>query len=259
MAPNSRFWPHLFIAFTVVSLLLFYSAYDKKTKQLDFGRLAAIFSFSDATYSLHEINKVAALAAIGLIAAAFILGPLARLWPSAFFKFLFMRKPIGLAGASFAIAHGAYSLVEFYHLDINRMVFQNEKAIGFLAAVGATIIFIAMSLTSTKEAVQKMGYGKWKALQTFGYAGLILAIIHFFVLETKPDVGFDVRPYGVAFFIFALLAVFMRAVVAFVANKPKEAFEQHTGEMHHCAIHPDNNPDCAFCAQGQKKAAKAKK
>ncbi|MEM2137599.1 MAG: ferric reductase-like transmembrane domain-containing protein [Candidatus Anstonellaceae archaeon] len=227
---NRNLLPYLFVVFVVISLLFLYTAYDKKAKQLDIGRLVKVLVFDDTGNSLREFNKVAALAAIGLIAVAFILGPLSRLFPGIFAKYLYFRKPVGVIGFVFALAHSVYSLVEFYKLDINLMLYNNPKLVALVSGAVALAIFAAMTLTSTASAVKKMGYAKWKALQTTGYAGLLLTVVHFFVIETKPDVGFDVRPYGVLFFYLAIAALLLRLLMIFWGHKPREAYHEHFGE-----------------------------
>jgi len=220
----------VFVAFVLVSLLLLYTAYDKKTKQLEFGKLADVVLFKDAAFSLREFNKVIALAAIGVLAACFLLGPLTRIWPRAFCSYLSQRKAIGLAGFALAALHSAYSFAEYYKLDVGLAFSTAQKTYAFSAGLAALAIFFLMAITSTAKAVQKMGYAKWKALQTTGYLGLALSIAHFFIIETKPGIGFDVRPYGMLFFYAAVLALLLRLAIIFIRHEPKTKFEHHVGE-----------------------------
>ena len=86
-----------------------------------------------------------------------------------------------------------------------------------------------MSATSNKTMMQKLGYKTWKAIQTFGYFGLLFVVIHFFLIESKPVAGLDVRPYGLVFFYLAIAALILRIIVIFVNNEPRKAFEHHFG------------------------------
>lgn len=228
-AARKYYWL-FFTALVLASLLLLYTAYDKKTGQLDFGKLVRIVAFEDAALSLRELNKVIALAAIGILAACFLLGPLSRIWPKIFCSYLGQRKAIGLAGFALALIHSAYSFAEYYKLDLGVVFSSEQKTHAFAAGAIALSIFFLMAITSTAKAVQKMGYAKWKALQTTGYLGLALSIAHFFIIETKPDIGFDVRPYGMAFFYAAMLALLLRLAIIFVKHEPKTKFEHHVGE-----------------------------
>ncbi|MDO8554333.1 MAG: ferric reductase-like transmembrane domain-containing protein [Candidatus Micrarchaeota archaeon] len=222
--------PYIFILLIVVSLFLFYTAYDKTSKSLVFETLVKVLSFEDFNKSLREINKVFALAAIGLIAISFILGPLSRFWPNLFAKYLYFRKPVGLAGFVLGIVHGAYSAMAFYNLDVSILLLQNEKSLALIFGVLGTIVFIVMSATSNKTMMEKLGYKTWKAIQTFGYFGLLFIILHFLLIETKPDKGFDVRPYGLVFFYLAIAALILRIIVIFVSNEPRKVYEHHFGE-----------------------------
>lgn len=224
-----KIMPYLVVIIVFTLLLLFYTAYDKSTKTLMFEKLVKVLSFQDITFSLKELNKVIALESIGLIAMVFLLGPLSRVWPI-FGRFLYLRKPVGLMGFGLAVIHGVYSSIEFYQLDVGKIFFENPKVIGIIAGFIALVIFFLMSITSSKEMEQRMGYKKWKALQTFGYVGLFFALIHFFVLETKPEIGLDVRPFGLLFFYIPIIAILARLLVIFITTPEKKSYEEHVGE-----------------------------
>lgn len=227
---NSKHKPLLFIALVFISLLLFYTAYDKETKTLVPQNLIDVVLFNDFDKSLSELNKVSALAAIGLISVAFILGPLSRMFPKTFAKILWWRKTVGLSGFAFALLHSIYAIAIIYQLDLDKMLFSNPKALGFVSGLIALLILFLMSITSTAEAVKKMGYKKWKMLQRTGYIALFLAIIHFIVLEIKPEKGFDVRPYGTLFLFIALIALILRILIIFLKLPEKKTFEEHAGK-----------------------------
>ncbi|MDO8633752.1 MAG: ferric reductase-like transmembrane domain-containing protein [archaeon] len=230
MTLSARAGSFVFVAAVFLSLLFFYTAYDKETKTLVPQKLLAVIFFSDAAKSWSELNKVAALAAIGLISCALVVGPLSKMFPKTFGKFLLYRKDAGIAGFLFAILHSAYSLFVIYGLDPNKMLFANPKWIGFVAAVLAFGIFFLMAITSTAEAVKKMGYIKWKLLQTTGYVALFFAIVHFLVLEIKPGKGLDVRPYGLVFLALAITALIVRLGFRALKTPPRTAFEEHIGQ-----------------------------
>lgn len=222
--------PQVFIAVVVVSLLLFYTAYDKQSKSLQPEKLVQVFSFSDANHSFREFNKVAGLAAIGLISVSLMLGPLSRMFPKTFAKFLSWRKPVGIAGFAFAVIHAGYSFIEFYKLDVGRALAPNAFGQGFLAGVGALIILFLMAVTSTQTAMQKLGYQNWKVLQTFGYLALLLAVFHFIVVETKPDKGFDVRPFALIFLFIPIVALLLRAGLPILRWEERRHYGEHFGE-----------------------------
>ena len=220
----------VFVAVVFVSLLLFYTAYDKESKTLVWQKLFGVLLFSDFSKSLSEFNKIFALSAIGLISFSLIAGPLSKMFPKHFAHYLPMRKFVGLSGFAFALAHSIYSLVIIYKLDFGKMFFSNTNILGIVSAIIAVVIFLLMSITSTRTAVQKMGYHNWKLLQTTGYAALFFSILHFVLLETKPGKGLDVRPFGLLFLALEIIALAIRAGTAIIRTKPRTGFEEHVGE-----------------------------
>lgn len=226
-----KMWPKsfAFILLIVISLLLFYTAYDKQTKILNFDKLFGILSFTNTQTSLSELNKVAALAGIGIIALVFIIGPLSKFRPLVFARYLVYRKPLGLMGFALVLIHSIYSAYVFYGFSIDKIIV-NDKLLPFIAGLLSLFIFFLMAITSTESAVKKIGYKNWKALQTFGYIGLLFAVVHFFVIESKPIVGFDVRPYGMLFFYLAVAALILRLILIFVQMEERKAYHEHFGQ-----------------------------
>ena len=224
-------WGQWIVVFLVLSsLLLFYTGFDKQTQSLNFNKTVQVLSFSDWNNSLKELNKVAALAGLGIISLTFIVGPLSRMFPKKFAHFLVWRKFLGLFGFGLIALHILYSLIVIYKLNVDSILFHNSNIQGFLAGFIALIIFGLMAITSTQKAVEKMGYSQWKKLQTTGYIALFLSIIHFILLETKPDKGFDVRPFGKLFFLLALIALLVRIGLIFVQIQQRSHYHEHLGE-----------------------------
>ncbi|MEM4295413.1 MAG: ferric reductase-like transmembrane domain-containing protein [Candidatus Anstonellales archaeon] len=211
----------------ILAFFIFYSGYSKEKKALDFSLLYKIISFEDYTFSIKEINKLSALAGLTLLAMAFLPGPLSKLWPQIFSKYLVLRKPIGIIGFLLILLHSYLSFVYYYKSDFYGALFNNPKVSAFIAALIAFIIFTAMALTSTKEAVNKMGYEKWKLLQRTGYIALALSLIHFIIIETKPDIGFDVRPFAYIALIIALLTLLLRIYVHIRKAPERKSYEEH--------------------------------
>ena len=227
MADGKKYLPYLFCLLVLLLLFVFYTSYSKKSKTLEPELAIKVLSFQDPPFSLKELNKIAALGSIGLIAIAFIIGPLSRLLRNIFGKFLYFRKPVGLIGFSLRLLHGIYSVIVFYNLDINKMFIENDEWIATVSAIAGFFVFFLMAITSNKLSVEKLGYKKWKTLQTFGYVGLGLVVIHFFIIETKPDTGFDVRPFGLLFFYIPIIAIILRMVLLLIKTKEKDKFEHH--------------------------------
>jgi len=178
-------------------------------------------------------NKIAALAGLALASITFLLGPLARFWPNLFARYISHRKYLGLFAFALIAAHAILSIVFYYGLSLEKMVYENPKVLGFYAASAAFTIFLVMSLTSTQKACEILGYRTWKAVQMTGYLALALSLVHFYILETKGERGFSVRPLGYAVFALGVLALVAKAV-AVLRHRAKTAYEQHVkGEAAH--------------------------
>ncbi|MBI5047067.1 ferric reductase-like transmembrane domain-containing protein [Candidatus Micrarchaeota archaeon] len=219
----------VFVFLVLLSLLVLYTAYDKQTKTLNEQKAIDVLMFVDSVKSLSELNKIAALASIGLIAVVFLVGPLSKFFPKLFGKYLVYRKPVGLSGLALGLIHGIYSAAVFYNFSLDNVI-SAGKELPIAASIIGLGIFIIMGITSTKKAVEYFGYKNWKTIQTCGYIGLLLIILHFFLLESKPVIGLDVRPYGLVFFYLAIIAIIMRLVLIIVETKDRKKYEQHFGQ-----------------------------
>ncbi|MAG18419.1 MAG: hypothetical protein CL944_03015 [Candidatus Diapherotrites archaeon] len=220
----------IIILLFVFSIIAFYTGYSKQSGTLEPDMVFEVLSFSDFAHSIDELNKVAALAGIGLIALAFLSGPLSRLWPKTCAWLLPTRKYVGIGGFILAALHSIYAIIIFYDLDLNQILLENPHALAIILGIIAILIFALITFTSTKKAVKQMGYSKWKTIQTTGYVALLLAVIHFILLETKPEIGLSVRPYGLLFLAIAIIALAMKGLMILIQSPEKKSYEEHIGE-----------------------------
>ena len=79
-------------------------------------------------------------------------------------------------------------------------------AFGFAALV----LLVPLALTSTKRAVARLGYARWKRLHQLVYLAVPLAVLHFF-LRVKAD---TTQPLIYAGILGALFAVRIAASLA---------------------------------------------
>lgn len=158
--------------------------------------------------------KVTALAGMFLIACTFLLGSLSYFIPEKFSKYRAWRRFLGVTGFFIILIHVILSIIFFYNLDLNKMFYNNPKIMALYSGIVAFLILLSMAITSNDNVIkfveQRWGYLGWKKLQTAGYFALALSILHVYLLETKPDVGFKIRPLGLAIFIFALIVLIAR-------------------------------------------------
>jgi sulfoxide reductase heme-binding subunit YedZ len=160
-------------------------------------------------------NPIAtAMNQLGLLALVFLCASLA----CTPFKILFgwkwpirVRKTLGLFGFFTALLHFLVYLVLDQVLQI-RAVIEDVIERPFIA-VGFTalVLLVPLALTSTKDALQRLGPVRWKRLHRLAYLAAGLGVLHY-VLRVKADLR-EPLVYGAV--LAALLGV---RVVAALRN-----------------------------------------
>jgi nitrite reductase/ring-hydroxylating ferredoxin subunit/DMSO/TMAO reductase YedYZ heme-binding membrane subunit len=115
------------------------------------------------------------------------IGPLCRL-DKRFLPILYNRRHLGVTMFLLALAHGAFSLVQFHALgDVNPLVslFSSNTRYGSLAdfpfqalGFGALVILFGMASTSHDFWLHNLGAPVWKGLHMLVYAAYALLIAH---------------------------------------------------------------------------------
>lgn len=143
---------------------------------------------------------------LGLTALIFLLASLActpakRImgwtWP------MRIRRELGL----FAFAYGTLHFLVYAIIDrvLNLDAVAEDIAKRPFITVGfvALVLLVPIAVTSTNDAVKRLGYRKWLQIHQLVYVAGILAVIHF-LWRVKIDVG---QPVNYALVLAALLAV----------------------------------------------------
>jgi DMSO/TMAO reductase YedYZ heme-binding membrane subunit len=204
--------PFLFCALVVISILLFYTAYDKKEKAINFKDLADVLLVKDLDHTMDELNKVWALAGLGLLSIAMAIGPLAVFFSGIAGKFLWWRRSLGLTGVTFVLIHSFYGIIIHYRFSAIKMFFENDKLWGVIAALFSLAIFLAMAVTSNSTSIKALGIKRWKMLHRLGYPTLALGVLHFIIMETKTGGRITLRPYGWVFLCLPFITLFLKFI-----------------------------------------------
>ncbi len=144
-----------------------------------------------AFYGKLGANPIAtALNQLGLLALIFLWAclactPLKLLlgwnWP------IRVRKTLGLLGFFTALSHFLFYLVVDQGLGLGKVLTDVAKrpfiAVGFLALV----LLVPLALTSTKKALQSLGFRTWKRLHRLIYVVAVLGFIHFLMRVKTHD------------------------------------------------------------------------
>lgn len=192
------------------------------------------------------INRMLALEGLVLLNASVLLGPLSRLLPKTFARFLPNRKALGLWGVAFITAHVLVSLQLNYAFDFTALqsapqgvgIVGGSQALltqaglflgglvqakpGLQAGVLAFLLLFAIALTSNRFSEKVMGHWKWKLLQRLSYLVLFVVLFHFYIMESSPA-GLAIRPVGIAIFIFTALVLSARLYDFMLGGKPEKS------------------------------------
>lgn len=175
------------------------------------------YNFGKITPS--EMIKTTGLLAIALLSLTLIIGPACRFFP-VLDVLKAHRKFWGISAFLAALTHTSLIFIYFYKFNFLKFIdFSNPKYLGILAGLIALFILAVVTVTSTKKAVEIFSPNIWKMIQTTAYLALILAIAHFYIVESKDGVLVIKRLLGQITFGFAGFVVFSRLIVSFIPGK----------------------------------------
>jgi len=134
-------------------------------------------------YSLFTANKAIAIASSLLFSFSLVLGPLRRL-TGKFRKAIRLRRTLGVTAAIFMVLHVALSLFFVEKFDLS---YYSQNWLSIVFGAIALVGFLLLWATSYQGAVDRLGQGRWKCIQTTGYIFLLLIILHIVVLGKIPN------------------------------------------------------------------------
>ncbi len=148
-----------------------------------------------------------ALSSLFLICVSLIIGPLATI-SAKYASLIEPRRAVGIAAFVFMAIHALLALDFMFGWDFNAVLGYFPTMI----SVPATVLLLAMVLTSSDWAVKKMGVGSWKTLQMLIYPAFLLILGHF-ILQSK---GLFVKTQAGTFVNLAEVAVLAICAVTIV-------------------------------------------
>ena len=146
-----------------------------------------------------------ALNQLGLLALLFLMASLACTPVKVLFGLTWpmrVRRTLGLFAFGAALTHFAVYVVLDQMLMLRAIVVDVAKRPFIAVGFSALVLLVPLAWTSSKEAVRKLGFKRWKLLHRLVYVVGALAVIHF-VLRVK--VGME--PLVYASVLAALLAI----------------------------------------------------
>lgn len=172
------------------------------------------YNFGKITPS--EMIKTSGLLAIALLSITLLIGPACRFFP--FLDILKAHRKIwGISAFLAAATHTILIFIYYYKFNLLKFVdFQNPKYLGILAGLIALGILLVVTLTSNKKALKALPPNTWKAIQTTSFLALLLAVVHFYIVESKDGVLVIKRLLGQLTFGFAALVALFRLIFQFL-------------------------------------------
>ncbi|MBI2039923.1 ferric reductase-like transmembrane domain-containing protein [Candidatus Microgenomates bacterium] len=178
------------------------------------------YNFGKVTPS--EMIKTTGLLAISLLGITLLIGPLSRILPGLNFLKAF-RKTWGILSFVAAFMHTLLVYTYFFKFNFLRFIdTSNPKYGGILSGLLALIILLLVTLTSNQKAIDKLSPRIWKIIQTTSYLALILAVLHFYLMEQADGALVIRRLLGQITYVAAILVIILRLLILFLPSK-KEA------------------------------------
>ncbi len=175
------------------------------------------YNFGKITPS--EMIKTSGLLAVALLSLTLLIGPLCRFFPG-LDGLKVHRKAWGIFAFTAAFVHTILIFIYYFKFNWLRFVdISNPKYLGLLTGLVALTILALVTFTSNKKALTALSPGAWKAIQTTSYLALILAVIHFYLVESVNGVLVIKRLVGQITFGFATAVVLFRLLFSFLPGK----------------------------------------
>jgi sulfoxide reductase heme-binding subunit YedZ len=102
-----------------------------------------------------------------------------------------LRRMLGLFAFFYVVQHLLTWIVFIHYFDVRFMIEDVVKRPFITVGMTAFLILLALSLTSTRFAIRKMGK-KWQTLHRLAYVAGVLGVLHFWQL-VKADTTEPVR------------------------------------------------------------------
>ncbi|MBI2600260.1 ferric reductase-like transmembrane domain-containing protein [Candidatus Daviesbacteria bacterium] len=175
------------------------------------------YNFGKITPS--EVIKTTGLLSIALISITLFIGPACRFLPS-LNPLKAYRKTWGLFGFFIGLAHAILIYIFYFKYDLARLFNSaSPRYYGLLTGLVSLIILGVVTLTSNQTALNSLSPKTWKKIQSLSYWALVIAVLHFYLIESVNGVLVIKRVVGQITFGFAAFVVVLRILVYLLPSK----------------------------------------
>ena len=168
--------------------LVLYTGYSKSKRRLDMQQLWDVLTIRQSRVTGRELNKVAGLVGLTLLAISYLWGPM--MW----------GEVVRMYASLLLVGHAIYSVGILYHWDLRALYFRNAR---WLAIVLGQV---ALSLLIIHHLLPSLGiYVHVSLPMRASVLSVALAIFHFYGMEVRPGPWqgeLSIRPF--AYTAFAL-------------------------------------------------------
>jgi len=147
--------------------------------------------------ALNELGLMALVLLIASLACTPLRTLVGWTWP------IRVRRLLGLLAFAYATLHVAVYAGLDQGLDLRAVLADVFKRRFIFVGFAAFVMMAPLAWTSTKRAVRRMGYVRWKRLHLLVYPAALCAVVHF-VWRVKKDLS---EPLAYAAILAALLLV----------------------------------------------------
>lgn len=159
-----------------------------------------------------EMIKTTGLLAVALLSLTLLIGPACNFFP-ALEVLKAHRKFWGILSFFIALTHATLIYIFYVNYDLSKLFNPSSpKYFGLLAGLASLAILLAVTLTSNKFALNSLSPKVWKIVQSTAYLALILAVLHFYLVESTNGVLVTKRLLGQITFWFASFVVLARLI-----------------------------------------------
>jgi len=163
--------------------------------------------------------------AMFLTAAALLLGPLNVLWRKPNPVSFDLRRDLGIWAGISALVHTAVGLnvhlrgrMWLYFVDTRHHLRQDAFGFGNYTGIVAALVFALLLALSNDVSLRKLGVQRWKSLQRWAYAGVVLTALHAIAYQ---QIEKRVGPFQVILYILFGVVLAFQIAAAFKSRQTR--------------------------------------
>lgn len=147
--------------------------------------LIYFFFYNQGIASTSGFIKTSGLVGILLLSITLFIGPASRFIQSLNIE-KEHRKFWGIASVAFITVHAFLVINTYFHYNLFMLVdFSRPKFPGLFSGLVSLLILFVVTATSYQFIMRHLEHATWKKIQNASYIALLLALMHFFLMEQK--------------------------------------------------------------------------